>query len=55
MMMSAMSVLIAGCVNPSECAWTDYIYLTEDDAVVISDDLANSIIGHNESREENCR
>lgn len=55
MMMSAMLALNLGCVKASECAWTDYIYLTENDDVVISDGLANSILGHNESRQENCQ
>ena len=55
MMMSVMLVSMSGCVKPSECAWTDYIYLTENDTVVISDGLANSVIGHNESRRENCQ
>ena len=55
LLISAMLALNLGCVKASECAWTEYIYLTENDAVVISDGLANDIIGHNESREENCR
>ena len=49
-----VAVSVSGCVRPSECAWTETIYLTPNDADVISDDLANGIIGHNESREANC-
>lgn len=47
--------LTGGCVKPSECSWSEFIHPTAVDVDVISESLTNQLLGHNESREENCR
>lgn len=58
MLISCLSVLVAGCVAPEECDWTEdisYSTLESLGQVLRYDDrLARQILAHNENRLKFC-
>ena len=53
---SLVILFVASCqsIGKNECNWVEPIYLSSDDILVISDDLAQDIFTHNEIWRANC-
>lgn len=57
-LISCLSVLVAGCVAPEECDWTEDIsYSTYESLGLVvryDEELARQILAHNENRSKFC-
>jgi len=45
---------MSGPMVNSGCEWTKFIYLTQADVNVVSDQLARQVLAHNETRKAIC-
>ena len=58
-LMLCASVLVSGCVRPSECVWTETLYYGSDNVVdwLAANDpsLLVKVTSHNEKRSEFCK